>query len=291
MSTEDVAVSEDKPKSFGDIVRKELREWGATLSIFVPLFLIFSGLVYELRVIPSESMVPNLQVGDRVTVNKFAYGYSRHSLPFSLGRYAPLPEGRVFASQPKRGDVVVFEHPHTPRVMIKRLIGLPGDEIQVRNGHIYLDGEPIERTFERGITYIEHKDRMRVGAREYREAVGDDSWLTHDMERRNGYDNTPIFRVPEGHFLFMGDNRDNSLDGRAGIGHCPPNAAGVIDQAGCEPRINQVTGRPYEPDDASIGYVPFSNLIGRADTVLFTTYRCSRADAQPCMKKRLWRGL
>ena len=123
----------EAPLTLQQKVVKELREWGITLSIFIPVFLVFSGLFYELRVIPSESMVPNLQVGDRVTVNKFAYGYSRHSLPFSLGRYVPLPDGRILASDPKRGDVAVFEHPHTARVMIKRIIGLPGDTVTVRD--------------------------------------------------------------------------------------------------------------------------------------------------------------
>ena len=98
--------AEQVPLTLPQKIKKELREWGITLSIFIPVFLIFSGLFYELRVIPSESMVPNLQVGDRVTVNKFAYGYSRNSLPFSLGRYVPLPEGRIFGSMPKRGDTL-----------------------------------------------------------------------------------------------------------------------------------------------------------------------------------------
>ena len=89
------------PMTLKERVMKEAKEWGVTLSIFIPIFLIFSGLFYELRVIPSESMVPNLQVGDRVTVNKFAYGYSRNSLPFSLWRYIPLPDGGIFASQHK----------------------------------------------------------------------------------------------------------------------------------------------------------------------------------------------
>lgn len=280
MADEKTAEAEDKPKSFGEIVQKELREWGATLSVFIPLFLIFSTFAYELRVIPSESMVPNLQVGDRVTVNKFAYGYSRNSLPFSLGRYVPLPEGRIFASQPKRGDVAVFEHPHTQRVMIKRLIGVPGDEIQLRSGVIYLNGSPISRAFERRVEYIEHKTKNRITAEEWRETIGDNSWLAHDIRGRLGADDTNVFRVPEGHYLFMGDNRDNSADGRATSGHCPANAEGVIDEAGCE-----------RPESATVGFVPYSNLIGRADTVLFTTYRCSKNDAQPCMKKRLWRGL
>lgn len=280
MADEMPAEAEDKPKSFGEIVKKEAREWGATLSVFIPLFLLFSTFLYELRVIPSESMVPNLQVGDRVTVNKFAYGYSRNSLPFSLGRYVPLPEGRIFAGEPKRGDVAVFEHPHTQRVMIKRIIGVPGDEVQLRNGVIYLNGSPISREFERRVEYIEHKTKNRITAEEWRETIGDTSWIAHDIRDRVGSDNTPLFRVPEGHFLFMGDNRDNSADGRASSGHCSANDEGVIDEAGCK-----------RPESATVGYVPFDNLIGRADTVLFTTYRCSKNDAQPCMKKRLWRGL
>ena len=113
--------------TFREKAIQEAKEWLSVFAWFVPLYLLFTGLVYEQRVIPSESMVPNLQVGDRVAVNKFAYGYSKHSFPFSLGRYLPLPEGRVFASMPKRGDVVVFEHPHTARVMIKRVIAVGGD--------------------------------------------------------------------------------------------------------------------------------------------------------------------
>ena len=270
---------------------KELREWGVTLSVFVPLFLLFSGLVYELRVIPSESMVPNLQVGDRVAVNKFAYGYSRNSLPFSLGRYVPLPKGRIFAGDPERGDVVVFEHPHTPRVMIKRLIGLPGDEVQMRSGQIYLNGEPVSRINERTVIYDEYKYRSRVTATEYRETIGNKNWIAHDISGDRAGDDTPVFKVPAGHFLFFGDNRDNSMDGRSERGHCRPDENGVISQAGCEPRINPATRQRYAPEDASVGFVPFDNLIGRADTVLFSTYICNRVNAEPCMKKRVWKGL
>jgi signal peptidase I len=279
--------SADKEElTFGQKVKREAREWGVTLSIFVPLFLIFSGLVYELRVIPSESMVPNLQVGDRVAVNKFAYGYSRNSLPFSLGRYVPLPEGRIFASQPKRGDVAVFEHPHTARVMIKRIIGLPGDTVSVRNGiPVQVNGEPLDRAFQRRVSYVQHKPRQSVTAAEYIETVEGESWLTHDIDKYPGSTASTEFEVPEGYFLFMGDNRDNSMDGRNTTGHCPENGDGVIDQGGCPPRFG------VSDENASVGYVPFDNLIGRADTVLFTTYRCGRANAEPCMKKRLWRGL
>ncbi|MHA7900371.1 MAG: signal peptidase I [Henriciella sp.] len=276
----------DAPLTLQGKVKKELREWGITLSIFVPIFLIFSGLFYELRVIPSESMVPNLQVGDRVTVNKFAYGYSRNSLPFSLGRYVPLPDGRMFAGQPKRGDVAVFEHTHTPRVMIKRIIGLPGDTVVVRDGQpVEINGTPIERTFVRRVRYRQHDSGAYATAAEFTESYDGSTWLTHDIDGVTGTNISVTYIVPEGHFLFMGDNRDNSMDGRNPTGHCLADTDGIVDQAGCAPR-NGVA-----PDQASVGFVPFQNLIGRADTVLFSFYRCGRAQAEPCMKKRIWRGL
>lgn len=276
----------EAPLTLQDKLVKELREWGITLSIFIPVFLVFSGLFYELRVIPSESMVPNLQVGDRVTVNKFAYGYSRHSLPFSLGRFVPLPDGRVFASMPKRGDVAVFEHTHTPRVMIKRIVGLPGDTVTVRDGQpVAINGTPIERTFVRRVRYRQHDSGAYVTAAEFTESYDGESWLTHDIDGTTGSNTSVDYVVPEKHFLFMGDNRDNSMDGRNESGHCPQSSVGVIDQADCPPRPGST------PEQASVGFVPFQNLIGRADTVLFTFYRCSGAQAEPCMKKRLWRGL
>lgn len=276
----------EAPLTLKQKVMKELREWGITLSIFIPVFLIFSGLFYELRVIPSESMVPNLQVGDRVTVNKFAYGYSRHSIPFSLGRYMPLPEGRIFASMPKRGDVAVFEHTHTPRVMIKRIIGLPGDTVTVRDGHpVAINGTPIERTFVRRVRYRQHDSNSYITAAEFTESYDGVSWISHDIDGETGTNISVTFVVPEKHFLFMGDNRDNSMDGRNPTGHCPGSQEGVIDQAGCPPRSG------WAPEQASVGFVPFQNLIGRADTVLFSFYRCGRAQADPCMKERVWRGL
>lgn len=285
-NTLNTAQTSETPLSFQDKVKKELREWGITLSIFIPIFLVFSGLFYELRVIPSESMVPNLQVGDRVTVNKFAYGYSRNSLPFSIGRYLPLPEGRIFAGMPERGDVAVFEHTHTPRVMIKRIIGLPGDTVIVRDGQpVSINGTPIERTFQRRVRYRQHDSGAYLTAAEFAETYDGRTWISHDIDGETGTNISVAFKVPEKHFLFMGDNRDNSMDGRNPTGHCPTSADAVISEAGCAPRSG------WAGDQASVGFVPYQNLIGRADTVLFSFYRCGSAQAEPCMKPRVWRGL
>ncbi|HIK64675.1 MAG TPA: signal peptidase I, partial [Henriciella marina] len=155
-------MTESEPEDTRTLKQKvlhELREWAVTLLIFIPAFYMFSFLIYEQRVIPSESMVPNLQVGDRVAVNKFAYGYSRYSLPWGAWRLIPQGEGRVLGGKPDRGDVAVFMHPHTDRVMIKRIIGLPGDRVQMVNEQLYLNGEPIDREFVRSVTYRPHDFR------------------------------------------------------------------------------------------------------------------------------------
>lgn len=268
---------------FAGKVRRELREWGVTLAIFIPVYLLFTTFIYELRSIPSESMVPNLEVGDRVAVNKFAYGYSKESVPFGLGRFLPLGEGRLFATQPKRGDVVVFQHPHFPRVMIKRLIGLPGDEIQMRGERLFLNGEPLEVTFDGTRIYREYKTKRRLTARQFVETLprGKSYTIAHTVSGGQA-DNTLLFIVPEGHFFFMGDNRDDSLDSRASTGHCLEEN-GVISRTGCEPRV------PLE--DASIGFVPFDNLIGRADTVLFTLNFCRDREGHTCSPGRVWKPL
>lgn len=288
----DSSTKPEKPSEKRSLKAKvfhEIREWVVTLAIFIPAFYIFSFLIYEQRVIPSESMVPNLQVGDRVAVNKFAYGYSRYSLPWGAWRLLPEGDGRIFGGKPDRGDVAVFMHPHTDRVMIKRILGLPGDRVQMIDEQLYLNDEPVDREFIRRIEYVPHDARYSEAAREYRETINGKSWLTHQWQQGGGQtrslDTTPVFEVPEGHYLFIGDNRDNSEDGRSTTGHCPPNGQGVIERTGCD------LPRGVSPETASVGFVPAENLIGRADTVLFSTYSCSSAQAEPCMKKRLWRGL
>lgn len=274
-----------EPLTTWDKVKRELKEWAATLAIVAPAFLLFTGLLYEQRVIPSESMVPTLEVGDRVAVAKFAYGYGRYSLPLSIGRYLPLGHGRFFPSLPERGDVVVFEHPHSDRVMIKRVIGLPGDTVQMLGETLILNGEPVKSEFIRDVSYVPHDpERRRVDvqlAHEWRETIGGKSWLTHRGLGGTTVEDTVLFVVPEDHLLMIGDNRNNSYDGRAETGHCPP-INGVIDRAGCPLRVNA--------EDASIGFVPTDHLIGRAETVLLTFHKCGLQDNEPC-KKRVWRPL
>ena len=260
----------------------EIKELAVTLAIFGPIWFLVMFFAYELRSIPSESMVPTLQVGDRVAVSKFAYGYSKHSIPFGLGRYLPLDDGRIFAHQPKRGDVVVFKHPHLNRTMIKRLIGLPGDKIQVRNNRVYLNDTLVKQEPMARVSYHEARSGMLLQADEIKETMPNGkSYLVHDIRSRPN-DTTVTFIVPEGHYYFMGDNRDNSADARKLSGNCPPNEDLVIDRAGCTP--NPLDGEP------TIGFVPFDHLIGRAETVFFTLNFCGRYE-DGCPKGRVWKGL
>lgn len=282
MSQDEAAVTEAKPPAtlWGKI-RQELREWGATLAIVAPAFLLFTGLIYEQRVIPSESMVPTLEVGDRVAVAKFAYGYGRYSMPLSMGRYLPLGTGRFFARTPERGEVVVFEHPHSDRVMIKRVVGLPGDRVQMLNEELVINGQPVESEYVRTIRYVPDRSNMVDTAHEWRETDGRHSWVTHRGLRGHPVDDTMLFIVPADHLFLIGDNRNNSYDSRELSGHCPP-VNGVVDRVGCPLR--------GAANDASVGFVPLDHLIGRADTVLMTFHRCKLQDGEEC-RKRVWRGL
>jgi len=281
MPSEIDAPTETQPLTAMQKVVRELKEWGATLAIVAPAFLLFTGLLYEQRVIPSESMVPTLEVGDRVAVAKFAFGYGRYSLPLSMGRYLPLGEGRFFPGTPERGEVVVFEHTHSDRVMIKRIIGLPGDTVQFLAETLILNGQPVESEYVRTVRYVPDKEVVVDEAQEWTETLGDRTWTTHRGLRGRPVSDTLMFVVPEGHLFLVGDNRNNSYDSRELSGHCPP-MNGVVDKAGCPLRGNAV--------DASIGFVPMDHLIGRADTVLLTFHRCKLQDGEPC-KKRVWKGL
>jgi signal peptidase I len=184
--------------------------------------------------IPSGSMKGNLLIGDYLFVSKFTYGYSKHSFPFSL----PLFEGRAWSAPPARGDVVVFKLPKDNSTdYIKRVIGLPGDKIQVSGGLLIINGKPVTR--ERAEDF-ETTDAFGQVAhmRQYKETLPEGkSYLTLDLTDNGYLDNTQVYTVPANHYFMMGDNRDNSTDSRV---------------------LNEV------------GYVPFENLVGRAEIIFFS---------------------
>ena len=212
---------------------KSVWETARTLIYAVAIALAVRTFLYEPFNIPSGSMKPTLLVGDYLFVSKFAYGYSRHSLPFSL----PLIDGRIMAELPERGDVAVFKLPSDNRTdYIKRIIGLPGDRLQVRDGILYVNGEPAER--ERLENFSDDDGTSNGEYARYRETLPNGRRFTVlDMSARGSLDNTQVYEVPQGHVFAMGDNRDNSLDSRV------PN----------------------------VGFIPIENLIGRAEIIFFST--------------------
>ncbi len=215
--------------------REEVSEFAKTVLIAVVLALIIRTFLYEPFNIPSGSMKPTLLVGDYLFVHKPAYGYSRHSFPFS---FAPI-EGRIWEKEPKRGDVVVFKLPTNIYVdYIKRVVGLPGDTIQMRAGRLYINGKMVERE-SLGIKKVADQYRGEVTTYEYLETLpnGVKHHIYEESDDRP-LDNTERFVVPDGHYFVMGDNRDNSLDSRA------PNG---------------------------VGFVPIELMVGKADFIFFST--------------------
>lgn len=217
-------------------VLQDAWESGKTLIIALFIAVIFRSFAYEPFHIPSGSMKGTLLIGDYLFVSKYSYGYSRYSFPFGIDWF----EGRIGSNKrPERGDVVVFRLPTNPRVdYIKRVVGLPGDRIQVRGGTLFINGNAVPREPAEPFQDDEYTDRD-VFMKRFKETLPEGKAIyVLDEPGEGQLDDTQEYIVPEKHYFMMGDNRDYSQDSRV---------------------LNRV------------GYVPEENLVGRAEVIFFST--------------------
>ncbi len=207
--------------------------------------------------IPSESMVPTLEVGDRLIATKFDYGFGPYSAPVGTLPHMPFADGRLFDHLPARGDIVLFSHPATGETLVKRLIGLPGDTIRITAGHLSINGVPVPLRFVKTYAYRQFEGPP-VEVNEYQETLP--GGRTHPIILQSDLrpqENTGDYVVPAGHLFVMGDNRDNSADSRFG----------------------------------SLGFVPIENLIGRSRAVLYSLHDCAPEDGLTCAARRYFTAL
>jgi signal peptidase I len=206
---------------------------------FIPTLLIAlvcAGIVrsffFEPFHIPSSSMKPGLLIGDYIFVAKYSYGYSRYSFPFGFDFF----DGRIWESEPKRGDIAVFRLPSDPRInYVKRIIGLPKDRIQMRGGVLFINDEEVKKNAD-GV-FAEEDSGIKIEIRKFLETLPNGKIAATLDQTTSPQDNTGIYEVPEEHYFMMGDNRDNSQDSRF-LSH--------------------------------VGYVPKENLVGRATIIFFS---------------------
>jgi signal peptidase I len=207
-------------------------EVGKTIVYALLIAAVIRSFLFQPFNIPSGSMEATLLVGDYLFVSKSSYGFSRYSFPFAIFPFS----GRFFTGTPERGDIVVFKYPvDNSTDYIKRLIGLPGDRIQMKEGVLYINEQPVPKT--RVEDYVETVGGQPHHVPQYKETLPNGvSYFVLDREPEGNLDDTQIFVVPEGHYFMMGDNRDNSADSRV-----------------------------------DVGYVPFENFVGKAQIIFFST--------------------
>ena len=214
-------------------MKKKIIENLKTLIYALILALIIRSFLFQPFYIPSSSMEPNLLVGDRLFVAKYEYGYSRHSFPFS----PKFTNKRFVAKKPSRGDVIVFKTPADNRTdYIKRLIGLPGDTIQMKDGEIFLNNKKIKRRSIK-ITKEINCGKQAINVNAFEESLPNGKKYIAVYRDDGTMMNTDMFVVPDDHYFFMGDNRDCSKDSRF---------------------------------LSSVGYVSFINLVGKAKIIFFS---------------------
>lgn len=215
---------------------KTLWEHVRSIAAGIALYLVISTTAFASYFIPSESMVPSLFVGDHLFVLKFPYGYSQYSI---LGDPVPF-HGRIFERPVTRGDIVVFKTPHDNKTdLIKRIVGLPGDTIEMRHGVLLINGAAVKKERIANLTYRGPDGAMHT-VRRFRETLPEGrSYVTVDLQDDTLADNMGPYQVPAGHYFAMGDNRDDSLDSRW-------------------------------PKEVGVGFVPAENIVGKAELIAWS---------------------
>ncbi|MEO0617727.1 MAG: signal peptidase I [Pseudomonadota bacterium] len=227
----DADQGEERGSAVGETVRIIIH--ALLLAVLVRLFL------FQPFNIPSGSMKSTLLVGDYLFVSKYSYGYSKYSFPLSPDIFS----GRIWSGTPERGDVAVFRLPTDTNIdYIKRVIGLPGDTVQMRDGQLFLNGKAVPKEPVAGFTDDDFRNGFGTAPtiRRFKETLPNGVSYSVLDARPSGADNTAEYRVPEGHYFMMGDNRDNSTDSRF---------------------------------QREVGFVPLENFIGRAEVIFFSADR------------------
>ncbi len=238
----------------------ELWETVQTIATALLIALVIKTLAFQPFTIPSASEEPNLYEGDYIIVSKWPYGYSHHSILFS----PPVFKGRVLFTPPKRGDVIVFKLPSSGHVdYIKRLVGLPGDRIQVRQGRLFINDKAVGQQKERT---VDVSDRLRPERALWVRETNPEGrrYLTQiHGDGTEPADETGVYVVPPHCYFMMGDNRENSLDSRFDSGLSPEDPK--LGGCGWDSRLDS-----FLPAEPGVGFVPEENLVGRAEIVLIS---------------------